>query len=146
MPHSQSIFLNSKIRTSMAKNYGNSFGIKEYGKAEVKTLNAWHRITSEVPVGAVLAVSDTYPEGKVIPLGTPVSATELGGAATVGSSADLSLPISGLLKHDTVMGTQCCTLTIVDGGAIFTDCIDATISTTQKNALKGKIKLLTHPD
>ncbi|GEM_PF-2015087 len=124
----------------MAKNYGNSFGIKEYPSVGVKTLNAWHRILSEVPVGAVLAVSDTYPAGSVIPLGTPVSTTEIGGAATVGAEADMSLPYSGLLRHDTVMGTQCCTLTIVDGGELLIDRISAEISEAQKAELKGRIK------
>lgn len=130
----------------MAKNYGNSFGIKEYPSVGVKTLNAWHRITSEVPVGAVLKVSTTYPAGTVIPLGTPVSTTELGGEATIGSSADLSLEYSGLLKHDTVMGTQCCTLNMVDGGELFIDCTDVTLTTAQKTAIKGRIKLYTHAD
>lgn len=129
----------------MAKNYGNSFGIKEYPGVEVKTLNAWHRITSEVPVGAVLAVSDTWPAGSVIPLGTPVSTTELGGAATVGAAADMSLPYSGLLKHDTVMGTQSCSLTIVDGGQLLVDRISAEISAAQKTALESRIKLYPQP-
>ena len=125
----------------MAKNYGNSFGIKEYPSVGVKTINAWHRITSKIPVGLVLAVSETYPGASVIPLGTPASGNELGGAATVGASADLSKPYSGLLEHDTVMGTDCCTLSVVDGGELLIDRIDATISDTQKTALKGKIKL-----
>ena len=63
----------------MAKNYGNSHGIKEYPSVGVRTLNAWHRITSRIPVGGVLAKSDEWPEGKVIPLGTPVSMAEIGG-------------------------------------------------------------------
>lgn len=124
----------------MAKNYGNSFGIREYPSVGVKTLNAWHRIHSEVPVGAILAVSDTYPAGSVIPLGTPVSTTEIGGAATVGAEADLSLPYSGLLKHDTVMGTDSCSLCIVDGGELLIDRISAEISDAQKEAVKARIK------
>lgn len=124
-------------------NYGNSFGIKEYGSVKVSTINVWNRITSKIPVGLVLAKSTTWPEGKVIPAGTPVSGTEIGGAATVGASADLSLPYSGLLEHDTVMGTDSCTLSVVDGGELLIDRIDATISATQKTALKGKIKLYT---
>lgn len=124
----------------MAQNYGNSFGIKEYDGVGVKTINVWHRITSKVPVGAVLAVSDTYPAGSVIPAGTPVSTTEIGGAATVGASADLSLPYSGLLEHDTVMGPQCCSLSIVNGGELLVDRINAKISDAQKAALKGSIK------
>ncbi len=124
----------------MAKNYGNSFGIKEYPKVEVKTINVWHRITSKIPVGAVLAVSDDYPEGSVVPAGIPVSTTEIGGAATVGAAADLSQPYSGLLEHDTVMGSQCATLSVVDAGELLVDRIDAEISDAQKTALKGRIK------
>ncbi|MCM1301926.1 MAG: hypothetical protein NC226_09410 [Bacteroides cellulosilyticus] len=124
----------------MAKNYGNSFGIKEYPSVGVKTINVWHRITSKIPVGAVLAVSDTYPAGSVVPVGTPVSTTEIGGAANVGAAADLTLPYSGLLEHDTVMGTQCCSLSVVDGGELLIDRINAEISDEQKEALKGRIK------
>ncbi len=130
----------------MASNYGNSFGRKEFPSVESKTLNAWHRIKNRVPVGAVLFPSTDYPAGSTIPLGTPVSAKEFGGEATVGSTADLTLPVSGLLEHDTVMGTECCTLPIIDEGEIFEDCIDAVISASQKTALKGKIKFYTHPE
>lgn len=127
----------------MAKNYGNSFGIMEYDSVGIKTLNVWHRITSKVPVGAVLQVSTTYKAGDIIPAGTPVSTNEIGGAATVGSSADMSLPYSGLLEHDTIMGTECCTLSIVNGGELLIDRISATISATQKTALKGRIIFYT---
>lgn len=123
----------------MTQNYGNSFGIKEYGKVATKTLNVWHTIDEEIPVGAVLAASEDWPEGKVIPLGTPVSMTELGGAATVGASADMSLPYSGLLKHDTVMGSQCATLCIVKRGNLLIDRVSAEISAAQKIALAGRI-------
>jgi hypothetical protein len=124
----------------MAKNYGNSHGIKEYPSVGVRTLNAWHRITSRIPVGGVLAKSDEWPEGKVIPLGTPVSMTEIGGAATVGAAADLTLPYSGLLEHDTPMGPDCCTLDVIDGGELLIDRIDAKISDEQKEAVKARIK------
>lgn len=120
-------------------NYGNSFGIKEYDSVKVSTINVWNRITSKIPVGLVLAKSTTWPAGKVIPAGTPISGTEIGGAAIVGASADLSLPYSGLLEHDTVMGTDCCTLSVVNGGELLIDRVEATISATQKTALKGKI-------
>lgn len=127
----------------MSKNYGNSFGIKEYPTVGFRTINAWNRITSEVPVGAVLKAGGSYPAGSVVPLGTPVSTTEIGGEATVGESADLSLPYSGLLKHDTVMGTDCCTLNIVNGGELLIDRIHAEISETQKAAVKDRIKFYT---
>lgn len=124
-------------------NYGNSVGIKEHDSVKVSTINVWNRITSRIPVGLVLAKSTTWPAGKVIPAGTPVSGTEIGGAATVGASADLSLPYSGLLEHDTVMGTDCCTLSVVNGGELLIDRVIATISATQKTALKEKIKFYT---
>lgn len=124
-------------------NYGNSFGIKDHDSVKVSTINVWNRITSKIPVGLVLAKSATWPAGKVIPAGTPVSGTEIGGAATVGASADLSLPYSGLLEHDTVMGTDCCTLSVVNGGELLIDRVSAAISATQKTALKGKITFYT---
>lgn len=110
---------------------------------KVSTINVWNRITSKIPVGLVLAKSTTWTAGKIIPAGTPVSGTEIGGAATVGSSADLSLPYSGLLEHDTVMGTDCCTLSVVNGGELLIDRVSAAISATQKTALKGKITFYT---
>lgn len=125
------------------KNYGNSYGRRTNGTVKVSTINVWNRIDSEIPVGLVLAKSETWPEGKVIPAGTPVSGDEIGGAATVGSSADMSKRFSGLLKKDTVMGPDCCTLCVVDGGDLLIDRVSATISATQKTALKGKIKFTT---
>lgn len=124
----------------MAQNYGNSFGIKENGTVKVSTINVWNHIKSRIPVGLVLAKSDTWPEGKVIPACTPVSGDELGGAATVGASADMSKRFSGLLEHDTVMGPDCCTLDVIDEGDVLIDRVSATISDTQKTALKGRIK------
>ncbi len=125
----------------MGNNYGNSFGRKEYPTVKVSTINVWNRITSRIPVGLVLAKSETYPPGSTVPAGLPASGTEIGGAATVGSAADLSLPYSGLVEKDTVMGTDCCTLSVIDGGELLIDRIEPEISTTQKAALKGKIKL-----
>lgn len=125
----------------MAQNYGNSFGIKEYGNVKVSTINVWNKIDSKIPVGLVLAKSKTYPEGSVIPAGVPASGTEIGGAATVGSSADLSKRFSGLVEHDTVMGPDCCTLSVVDRGDLLIDRISATITEAQKAAIKGRIDL-----
>lgn len=122
------------------QNYGNSFGRRVHDAVKVSTINVWNRITSRIPVGLVLAKSDAWPEGKVIPAGTPASGTELGGAATVGSSADMSQRFSGLVEKDTVMGPDCCTLSVVDGGDLLIDRVSATITEAQKTALKGKIK------
>lgn len=122
------------------KNYGNSFGRRVHETVKVSTINVWNRIDSEIPVGLVLAKSDTWKEGMVIPAATPVSGDELGGAATVGSAADMSKRFSGLLKKDTVMGPDCCTLNVVDGGDLLIDRVDATITDAQKTALKGRIK------
>lgn len=124
----------------MAQNYGNSFGIKENGTVKVSTINVWNHIDSRIPVGLVLAKSDAWPEGKVIPAGTPASGDEIGGAATVGSSADMSKRFSGLVEHDVVMGPDCCTLPVIDEGDLLIDRVSATITDAQKTALKGKIK------
>lgn len=124
----------------MAQNYGNSFGRTEYPTVEVSTINVWNRITSRIPVGLVLAASETYPAGSVIPAGTPASGAEIGGVATVGASADMSLPYSGLVEKDTVMGSGCCTLSVIDGGELLISRVKATISDAQKTALKGRIK------
>ena len=121
-------------------NYGESFGRKERGTVKVSTINVWNEIRSRIPVGLVLAKSDTWPEGKIIPAGTPASGTELGGAATVGSSANMALRFSGLVEHDTPMGSDCCTLDVIDEGDLLIDRVSATITDAQKTALKGRIK------
>ena len=121
-------------------NYGESFGRKERGTVKVSTINVWNEIRIRIPVGLVLAKSDTWPEGKIIPAGTPASGTELGGAATVGSSANMALRFSGLVEHDTPMGSDCCTLDVIDEGDLLIDRVSATITDAQKTALKGRIK------
>lgn len=124
----------------MATNYGESFGRREYPAVKVSTINLWNRITSRIPVGLVLAKSEAYPEGSVVLGGTPVSGTEIGGAATVGASADLTLPYSGFVEKDTPMGPDCCTLDVIDGGELLISRVKATISDTQKAAVRGRIK------
>lgn len=124
----------------MAQNYGESFGRRQNGTVKVSTINVWNEIRSRIPVGLVLAKSDTWPEGKIIPAGTPASGTELGGAATIGSSADMSQRFSGLVEHDTPMGPDCCTLDVIDEGDLLIDRVSATITDAQKTALKGRIK------
>lgn len=122
------------------QNYGNSFGRREHAAVKVSTINVWNEIRSRIPVGLVLAKSSTWKEGMVIPAGTPASGDEIGGAATVGSSADMSKRFSGLVEKDTVMGPDCCTLDVIDEGDLLIDRVSATISSAQKTALKGRIK------
>lgn len=124
----------------MAQNYGESFGRRQNGTVKVSTINVWNEIRNRIPAGLVLAKNDTWPEGKIIPAGTPASSTELGGAATVGSSANMALRFSGLVEKDTPMGSDCCTLDVVDEGDLLIDRVSATITDAQKTALKGRIK------
>lgn len=121
-------------------NYGNSFGRRQNGTVKVSTINVWNRIKSRIPVGLVLAASETYPAGTVIKAGTPASGEELGGAAKIGSAADLTSVFSGLVEKDTVMGTDCCTLDVIDEGELLISRVEATITDAQKTALKGRIK------
>lgn len=121
-------------------NYGESFGRKTRDTVKVSTINVWNEIRSRIPVGLVLAKNDEWTEGKVIPAGTPASGTEIGGAATVGSKADMSQRFSGLVEHDTPMGSDCCTLDVIDEGDLLIDRVSATITSAQKTALKGRIK------
>lgn len=124
----------------MAQNYGESFGRRLNGTVKVSTINVWNEIRSRIPVGLVLPKSETWPEGSVILAGTPASGTELGGTATIGSGADMSQRFSGLVEKDTVMGSDCCTLDVIDEGDLLIDRVSATITDAQKTALKGRIK------
>ena len=117
----------------MAKNYGHSFGNTSSGPVEVERVVLWDSVDERYPVGAVLNVSDTYPAGKVIPAGTPVSVDKLGGTATIGGSSPI-----GLTLDDVTMGTDFCTLTIVTRGRILEDRYSGTAYTAaQKKALTG---------
>lgn len=119
-------------------NYGNSFGIKENEAVKLNRITVWDRIDDFYPAGAVLKKSTTYKEGDVIPAGTPISVSEIGGEATLNGSAPL-----GLTMQDVVMGPDCCTLTIVTRGTLLVSRIKATITSAQKTALKGQIMFIT---
>lgn len=118
-------------------NYGNSFGIKENEAVKLNRITVWDRIEDFYPVGAVLKKSTTYPEGTVIPAGTPISVSEIGGEATLNGNSPL-----GLTMQDVVMGPDCCTLTIVTRGTLLVSRIKATITSAQKTALKGQITFI----
>lgn len=66
-------------------NYGNSFGNKRTNPVGLERITLWDRIDERVLVGAVLKVSDTYPEGTVIPAETPIANKDgiLGGEAVL---------------------------------------------------------------
>lgn len=114
-------------------NYGHSFGNTSAGPVEVERIVLWERVDERYPVGAVLKVSDTYPEGTIIPAGTPVAVDKLGGTATLNSSSPM-----GLTLDDVAMGADFCTLTIVTKGRIMEDRYQGTAYTsTQKKALTG---------
>ena len=119
-------------------NYGHSFGNTSAGPVEVERVVLWGDVYERYPVGAVLKASDTYPEGKLIPAGTPISVDKLGGTATLNGSSPM-----GLTLDDVVMGADFCTLTIVTKGRILEDRYQGTPYTTvQKNALKGGITFI----
>lgn len=115
-------------------NYGNSFGNKRTDPVGLERITLWDRIDERVLVGAVLKVSDTYPEGTVIPAGTPVANKDgiLGGEAVLNGTAP-----DGLTEEDVVMGSEFCTLTIVKRGVFYESRTKATITAAQKNKLTG---------
>lgn len=115
-------------------NYGNSFGNKVNDAVQLNRITVWDKIDDFYPAGAVLKKSSTYKEGDVIPAGTPISVSEIGGEATLNGSSPL-----GLTLQDVVMGPDCCTLTIVTRGTLLISRIKATITSAQKTALKGQI-------
>lgn len=114
-------------------NYGHSFGNTSAGPVEVERIVLWERVDERYPVGAVIKVSDTYPEGTIIPAGTPVAVDKLGGTATLNGSTP-----TGLTLDDVAMGADFCTLTIVTKGRIMEDRYQGTAYTAaQKKALTG---------
>lgn len=118
-------------------NYGNSFGRKENDAVKLNRIVVWDKIDDFYPAGAVLKKSATYKEGDVIPAGTPISVSEIGGEATLNGSSPL-----GLTLQDVVMGSESCTLTIVTRGTLLVSRVKATITAAQKTALKGQIMFI----
>lgn len=115
-------------------NYGNSFGNKVNDPVQLNRIVVWDKIDDFYPAGAVLKASTTYKEGTVIPAGTPISVSEIGGEATLNGSSPI-----GLTLQDVVMGTDSCTLTIVTRGTLLESRVKSTITSAQKTALKGQI-------
>ena len=114
-------------------NYGHSFGNTSAGPAGVERVVLWLDVYERQPAGAVLKVSDTYPEGTIIPAGTPITVDKLGGAATLNGATPI-----GLTLDDVTMGADFCTLTIVTRGRILEDRYSGTAYTAaQKKALTG---------
>jgi hypothetical protein len=116
------------------KNYGNSFTEKEFDPVGAERINVWDSVEEFYPVGAVLAVSDTYPEGTKIPAGTAVTMTKVGGEPTIGGTSP-----TGLTHEDAVMGNKFVTLTIVTRGRFLESRSEATLTETQKKNLAGRI-------
>ena len=118
----------------MKTKYGNTFNS---GREELGTLgrvSLWPIVDEFYPVGTVVAVSETNPVGSKIPAGTPVQIDVIGGTPTLNGSAPV-----GLTYEDAYVGTEGCTLTIVTRGQINESLSEATYTSGQKTALKGRI-------
>lgn len=113
-------------------NNGKSFGNKRTDSEVIERITLWDRIDEKLLVGATLKAGGSYPEGKVIYAGTPISVDKLGGEATLDSETP-----DGLTENDVVMGSEFCTFSIVKRGIIYVDRTKATISEAQKKALPG---------
>lgn len=120
----------------MKENYGNSFNSSrvdtDFGRVPI-----WIVVDEFLPVGAYLAVSDSYPVGTKIPAGTPIQVDKVGGTVTLNGTAP-----QGLTYEDAYVGTDGCTLTIVGRGQLNESLSEATYTSTQKTALKGRISFI----
>ena len=120
----------------MKENYGNSFGSSkvdtDFGRVPI-----WIMVDEFLPVGAYVAVSEIYPVGTKIPAGTPIQVDKIGGTVTLNGSAP-----QGLTYEDAYVGTNGCTLTIVGRGQLNESLSEATYTSTQKTALKGRISFI----
>ena len=113
-------------------NYGKSFGNKRTESEVLERIALWDRIDEKLLVGATLKAGGSYPEGKVIPAGTPIAVDKLGGTATLDSATP-----DGLTENDVVMGSEFATFSIVKRGIIYVDRTKATISEAQQKLLPG---------
>lgn len=118
----------------MKTKYGNTFNEGHEELGSVGRVNLFPIVDEYYPVGVFLAASETYAVGTKIPAGTPISVDVLGGAPTLNGSAPI-----GLTYEDAYVGTNGCTLTIVTRGQIQESLSEATYTSTQKTALKGRI-------
>lgn len=119
------------------QNYGGTFNAENGQQVSVGRIKVWHDVTEEIPGGATLLPSDSYPVGTVIPAGTPVEVSTPGGTPTINSATP-----TGLSKDDRVMGSDGCTLTVVTRGMLYAKRIKATLTDAQKAHLKGQITFL----
>ena len=118
----------------MKTKYGNTFNSGREELGSLGRVSLWPLVDEFFPVGVVVAVSESYPVGTKIPAGTPVQVDGVGGAPTLNGSAPV-----GLTYEDAYVGTEGCTLTIVTRGQINESLSEATYTSTQKTALKGRI-------
>lgn len=120
----------------MKENYGNSFNSSkvdtDFGRVPI-----WIMVDEYLPVGGYIAASETYPVGTKIPAGTPISVDKVGGTVTLNGSAP-----QGLTYEDAYVGTNGCSLTIVSRGQLNESLSEATYTSTQKTALKGRISFI----
>lgn len=118
----------------MKQNYGNTFNSGREELGSLGRVSLWPIVDEFYPVGVVVAVSETHPVGTKIPAGTPIQVDVIGGAPTLNGTAPV-----GLTYEDAYVGTEGCTLTIVTRGQINESLSEATYTSTQKTALKGRI-------
>lgn len=118
----------------MKAKYGNTFNEGHEELGSVGRVNLFPIVDEYYPVGVFLPASETHAVGTKIPAGTPISVDVLGGAPTLNGSAPI-----GLTYEDAYVGTNGCTLTIVTRGQIQESLSEATYTSTQKTALKGRI-------
>lgn len=120
----------------MKENYGNSFNSSQVS-TDFGRVAIWIMVDEFLPVGGYLAVSETYPVGTKIPAGTPIQIDKIGGTVTLNGTAP-----QGLTYEDAYVGTDGCTLTIVGRGQLNESLSEATYTSTQKTALKGRISFI----
>lgn len=118
----------------MKTKYGNTFNEGHEELGSVGRVNLFPIVDEFYPVGVFLAADETHTVGTKIPAGTPISVDVLGGTPTLNGSAPI-----GLTYEDAYVGTNGCTLTIVTRGQIQESLSEATYTSTQKTALKGRI-------
>lgn len=120
----------------MKEHYGNSFNSSkvdtDFGRVPI-----WIMVDEFLPVGGYFVANETFPVGSKIPAGTPISIDKIGGAVTLNGSAP-----QGLTYEDAYVGADGCTLTIVARGQLNESLSEATYTSAQKTALKGRISFI----
>lgn len=121
----------------MKQKYGNTFNSGRETLGSVGRVSLWPLVDEFYPVGVVVQVSEAYPVGTKIPAATPIQVDVIGGTPTLNGSAPI-----GLTYEDAYVGTDGCTLTIVTRGQVNESLSEATYTSTQKTALKGRISFI----